>query len=151
MVRIPGQHLRAAGARLNELPPGQLQQREVVRGVVVELTQAAVGRDRVWQHTGAAKQVIEWADQYAAHWKEARLLECESDRTGRDDPRLVAASRPCLQGRRLQLKAVIDLLLASDADALELAERAFAGVGDARACVGLLAASDARATPSMVR
>ena len=94
---------------------------------------------------GAREQVLEWADRYAAHWKEARLLACEGDRAGRDDARLVAASGQCVEARRLQLKAVLDLLLTSDADALELADRAFAGVGDAKACVGLLAAPGAQA------
>jgi len=88
---------------------------------------------------GAREQVIQWADRYAAHWKEARLLACEGVRAGRDDARLVAASGQCVEARRLQLKAVLDLLLTSDADALELAERAFSGVGDAKACVGLFA------------
>ncbi len=84
-------------------------------------------------------RVRAWADRYAGSWKEARVAACEASRSGTEDARLLAASGRCLEGRRLQFKAVIDLLGTSDAAALALADRAFAGVGQVKTCLGGLA------------
>ncbi|MDP1829503.1 MAG: serine/threonine-protein kinase [Archangium sp.] len=100
---------------------------------------------RVFAAPGVAPKAWErvnaWADRYAALWKQARHEACEASRTGTEDARLLAASGRCIEAQRLQFKAVIDLLLTSDAAALTLAERAFIGVGSVKACMSGLAAA----------
>ena len=108
--------------------------------------------ERVFAAPGLAPnawdRVRSWADRYSGLWKDARVAACEASRTGTEDARLVAASGRCLESRRLQFKAVIDLLLTSDAAALSLAERAFAGVGYVKTCVGGLASGPQAPAPA---
>jgi tetratricopeptide (TPR) repeat protein/predicted Ser/Thr protein kinase len=82
-----------------------------------------------------AEKVMPWFDRQADAWREARVEAClDAEVRGRWDAETLDHSLWCLDERRMQLESLVDELTLADAEVLQKAVPAAAGLTSVAAC-----------------